>query len=63
MVVLELERMFEAKSTTRSLYWRHQTQLFLLLGFVVMDSFELPTDLGKGCKVRLGAVLWKLSYD
>ena len=37
-VVLELERMFEAKLTTRSLHWRHQTRLFLLLGFVAMDS-------------------------
>ena len=44
-VVLELERIFEAKFTTRSLHWRHQTRLFLLLGFVAMDS--LRAALGK----------------
>ena len=38
-------------------------------GDIIPDYFvaglcsEPPSFLGKGCKVRLGAALWKLSYD
>ena len=62
-VVLELERIFEAKLTTRSLRWRYQTRLFFVAG-LCSDEFSLsrPQESVSRCK-RLGAALWKLSYD
>ena len=59
-VVLELERMFEAKSTTRSLHWR---QLFFVAGLWRWILFEPPSGKCESFRVRLGAALWKLSYN